>query len=312
MHPLDADIAELAARHGGVVLHRDLTRRGWASQSIRHRLRTLTRLRPGAYAVASPADDQARYRLLVAAAGRQFTDRYCLSHRAAALLWDLPVLGGVPETVDLTAVGAGAVSRQRTGLRFHGQAIDARDVAVRHGSSVTPASRTVLDCARTLALVPAVAIADAALHAGLVAAAELADELAASPRRVGTAAARRVLLLADPRCESPGESWCRVVLHELGYRIRSQPVVTDHGRFVARADFGVDGEFVLVEFDGRSKYELDRTPADVHFQEKERHDALLALGYEVVRVRWGHLHTPDAIDAMVAAAIARSRRRHGG
>ena len=56
--------------------------------------------------------------------------------------------------------------------------------------------------------------------------------------------------LADPKCDSPGETRTRILLHDLGLSWRSQVVICDENDdFVARVDFLVGGR-VVVEFDG--------------------------------------------------------------
>ena len=63
----------------------------------------------------------------------------------------------------------------------------------------------------------------------------------------------RLLELADPKCESVGETRTRLLLHDLGHPARSQVALSDARGFVARVDFLV-GDRIVVEFDGLMKY----------------------------------------------------------
>jgi very-short-patch-repair endonuclease len=69
------------------------------------------------------------------------------------------------------------------------------------------------------------------------------------------------------------------------------------------ADFLIDGTRVIVEFDGRGKYD-DPT---VLFAEKQREDELRRLGYVVVRLTWEDLSRPEQVRRRLAAAVALSR-----
>ena len=71
---------------------------------------------------------------------------------------------------------------------------------------------------------------------------------------------------------------------------------------MARVDFLVTGTNVVVEFDGRMKY--DSGDPGILWAEKKREDALRRLGYVVVRLTWADLERPGAALAKVRSAIA--------
>jgi very-short-patch-repair endonuclease len=86
----------------------------------------------------------------------------------------------------------------------------------------------------------------------------------------------------------------------------------------AVVDFRVDGAPAVIEFDGQVKYgrsadEVDpfgrrRAGRDVLWHEKRREDRLRELGYEVVRVVWSDLDSPQELATRIRRAVARSRR----
>ena len=127
--------------------------------------------------------------------------------------------------------------------------------------------------------------ADHALHTRRIGRNELlaaADRVSSWPR---SGRVRSMLTFIDPAHESVGESLTAVLAGSEGFRLVPQVAITDErGIFVARVDFVVEGTTVIVEFDGRIKYE--GAPGTVLFDEKKREDRLRALGYVVVRILW--------------------------
>ena len=121
---------------------------------------------------------------------------------------------------------------------------------------------------------------------------------------------RAALKLCDRRHESPGESVAAFVLRSLGYQVVPQFVVPGTGQWTPggqgyRADFGMVGTTVLIEFDGRAKYGT----RDALWAEKQREDRIRGLGYEVVRLTWADLANPERVRGLVEAAIRRAARR---
>ena len=140
---------------------------------------------------------------------------------------------------------------------------------------------------------------DAALRAG-ISGRELcrtADELAQWP---GACAAKAAAAVADGRAESPGESRARLLVAECGLPAPRPQAVIAEGDFVARVDLLIDDCRLIVEFDGREKYQRCRDPGvdkrlsdgDIVWAEKLREDRLRELGFEVVRLVWADLDGP--------------------
>ncbi|MGO0574919.1 hypothetical protein [Ornithinimicrobium panacihumi] len=119
-----------------------------------------------------------------------------------------------------------------------------------------------------------------------------------------TAKVRSVVAAADGRSESTGESRARWTINGLGLGPTTpQFAVWDGPTLIGVADLKLDAHKVLIEFDGRAKYEA----MDDLLAEKWREDRLRELGYQVVRITWADLARPHVIRERVLAAIARSR-----
>jgi hypothetical protein len=148
-------------------------------------------------------------------------------------------------------------ARTRRGLRIPVRALPDAEVVSRGRVLVTSAARTVADCLRVLSPHDGLAIADAALHRGLTTHAALRQMSSEDLGRPGARRAERVLALADPRRETPLESWSAWAF-DVWHLPRPcwQAVVCDvDGIFLGRTDAwwraGVAGEA-----DGRLKYRL--------------------------------------------------------
>ncbi|KQY46638.1 hypothetical protein [Cellulomonas sp. Root137] len=200
------------------------------------------------------------------------------SHESAALLWGLPLW----RTPSLTHVVAGytAGSGRDTDVAHHPVSLPADQRASARGLPVTSLERTAVDCASTMPAMEGLIIADAALRAGADRAV-LSEIVAGRARRRGIARARAVIELADDGAESPGESAARyVVLRDGLPRPTTQlAVATRLGTFWA--DMGWEEWRLLLEYDGRPKYDGRSTEAFI--QEKRRHDAILEAGWRAVR-----------------------------
>ena len=264
----------------------------------------LQRIRRGAYSPYAPATLtlEERHRQLIAATMPQLRRGGVLSHGSAAVWHGLPVWSGAVAQVHLTRprsdlVGGGRVGRQ---LVVHAGLLDLSDVIAIDGYPITSLARTVVDVARTRPFEQTVAAADAALAAGL---SGTVLEAALGPVRgyPGVAAARKALVFADARSESPGESVSRVRLAAAGIPapVLQYEVVDTGGALVGRADFAWPELMTLGEFDGRSKYGRLLRPgesvADVIYAEKLREDALRDLGWQVVRWTWAEITEAVAV-----------------
>ncbi|MCD0442285.1 hypothetical protein LO763_01425 [Glycomyces sp. A-F 0318] len=151
------------------------------------------------------------------------------------------------------------------------------DITVVDGLPVTTLARTLVDCAADLPRLEAVAAADQFLRAGVDAGA-----LAAALEPVHGDRLRRAnatLLAADPRSESPMESWTRCLIADAGLPtpVPQLRVRTPNGRSKF-LDFGWERWRVGVEYDGMGA----RLGLEAEASDRRRHQVLRNLGWEVV------------------------------
>lgn len=299
-----------------ITSSRDLAADGFSSSELARMVRAgeLVRVRRGAYATPGDGelDSRAAHLRLLHATMPQCDPAAAVSHTSAAVVHDLPVWNEHLARIHVTRDREGG-GRARRLMQVHGAALPDRDVVDLAGLRVTSLARTVVDLGRSLPLVQAVAAGDLALARTRR---DTIDQvLAQQAGRTGIGRARRAVALLDPRSESAGESYSRVVLHLAGLPPPEPQyeVFGPDGRLVGRCDFGWPDFGVLGEFDGRSKYgELLRRPGqtaeDVLIDEKRREDRLRALDWIVIRWMWQDLHRPDLLVEQLRAALARGRR----
>lgn len=268
----------------------------------------LVRIRQGAYVgerTWASWDGRAR-ELAVARVVHDRLGAGTLSHRTAALAWDLPLVGERSTGVHVT-VPLGPGGRSRRDIVRHATSGPVQ-ATVREQLRVTTAARTIVDLARTSGFLTGVAAADHALHAGLTDHDELAAVLATLVGTRGYRVARQAVDFADGRTESAGESLSRVRMHELGIpRPEPQHEIRLPGGGDYRVDFYWPAHRLIGESDGKAKYGAHGlTPGDAAeqlWQEKRREDALRAAGYGVVRWGWD--------DAWAGTPLARALRNAG-
>jgi hypothetical protein len=229
-----------------------------------------------------------------------------VSHRSALLLHGLPVLGSRPAFPELT-VGPRARGSAHHVL-LHRAGVEAGDVCMLDGVPVLAVARTVADVGRARPLSTAVSAMDAALHAGLVTAADLDRTLVRCWNWPGIRRAQRAVRLTDGGAESPLETVSRLVMRWLSLpRPVLQPLILDRfNRPLGRLDFYWDEYGVAGEADGRSKYDS----RSVLMAEKERQEVLEDCG--LVFVRWGWdepVRRPRLLKARIEAAFERGRQR---
>lgn len=298
-----------------VYLSRDLRAVGLAPGDLRAMRRSgrLQHVRRGAYARAAAPDEDEAHRRLIAATLPLLSSDACVSHTSSALLHGLPWWADTLSRVHVTRSRTGGGRRDPL-VHVHPALLEPGDRTEIGGTPVTSLARTTADCLRTLPYRRAVPLGDAALRLGLRRA-DLAEQLRRASRRSGVGRARQAADFIDGRAESVGESYSRVVLHEL----RLPPsdlqvtIVDPSGRLVARCDFGWARSRTVGEFDGRVKYgrlvpEGDDA-GDTVFHEKVREDEVRDLGHEVVRWINADLRNPALLRDRILRAHARGERR---
>jgi very-short-patch-repair endonuclease len=188
--------------------------------------------------------------------------------------------------------------RTRADRCIHRSPLTPDDVTTRLDLLVTSPERTWRDLAAVLAPPALLAVTDQLL--GFCSTRDgLAAQLASSPSRRGSARARSVLAVADPRAESPMESVLRWVLHEAGVPapVLQHVIRTAAGNF--RADFAWPDRMVLVEFDGNVHRERD-----VFVKDARRQNALVAAGWTILRFTSADvLGRPEDVIAQILHAL---------
>lgn len=300
---LDPALLELAQAQHGLFTTQQAYLVGISAHALSDAVRshTVIHLAQGLYAVASmvdPASPEQWHRDLAFGASLLWDDA-SLTSTSAIVAHGVTVWGA-----DLTRVSVlRPIDRTvRRGVfrirRWRGQPVSS--------TALGPAvelSHALAQHAVDHGIVQGVVSADRALHSGLITPAALreAAEVVAHFRHGSRAMA--MVAFADGLRESVGESRCAVVLTMAGLTLDAQVEIRDStGHLVGRADFVVRGTNVIVEFDGRMKY--DSGDPAVLWAEKKREDSLRRLGYVVVRLTWADLERPGAAAAKVRSALA--------
>ncbi|MFC9559983.1 type IV toxin-antitoxin system AbiEi family antitoxin domain-containing protein [Agromyces sp. NPDC056965] len=293
---------ELAAAIGdGLIRACDLRELGVHPSAVQRleRQGALVRVRSGVYAkhddwrALSPDD---RYRRLVVATADAARHPLVVSHRAAAAMHRLPMLGRSPTHVE-------AAAQHRDGGRRTAHVVARRAGPVPtaetiDGVACTSLLRTLIDVAVREPWVCSVPMLDAGLMRPGVTRGALKLELELIDPVRGRAKAAHAIEFADGRSGSPGESVSRVRIHELGFIAPELQMRFDDilGSF-ALVDFYWRGIRLIGEFDGRLKYSRSRSvsgldPAQVVYEEKLREDALRRRGERMVRWGWSTAWSP--------------------
>ena len=284
---------------------------GYGSRTIRSLLDSgaLVRLRHGCYIRASlwnaqGPDGRSRQRIFAHAHGTRTTSTgtFLYSHTSAARLRSL-FLWNVDDAIHVLQRVRPSNERHGRDVRCHTRPFTDHDVTIVRGLRATSLERTVADCAMMLRYRQALILTDHALRLGAdrVALETMADAL---DGRRGIRTFRRVLITADPRSESAGETLTR----ELIQRLRIKPpepqleVSSRAGRH--RLDFAWKEEKVALEFDGKTKYFDYRPTAEVLFEERRRERALTEEGWRFVRVEWEHLFHEQEFRNRLLRALA--------
>ncbi|MDQ1527248.1 MAG: hypothetical protein QOG18_1861 [Microbacteriaceae bacterium] len=302
----------------GVILVRELAAIGVGDRQLRTSSNDghLARLRRGAYvssAQLARASDDDLYDLRMSAVLATRRSVVVLSHYSALRAWGIPIVNPWPRDVHLT-IPVDSGIRSRNWVVAHRHPLDPDQVTEREGRMLTSLLRTLVDIARTSPFRDAVAAIDAALHAGVIDKSALLEELARSVPSQGTSRARRAIEFASPLAMLPGESFSRVLMHELRF-----PAPTLQHEFCLQkggrrfADFWWEELSLAGEFDGRRKYfdpkfANGQSAEDLLWQEKLRENQLRDLGAQLTRWTWSDLElvTPF-IRRLEAAGLRRSR-----
>lgn len=174
-----------------------------------------------------------------------------------------------------------------------------------HHLGVTTRLRTVLDSARWLPDMEALAIADSALRDGVVSPRVLHDAAKAA-RGPGASQVRHVATLASDLAANPLESAARALcVRATDAVVTPQLQVWDSGLY-AKVDLGIEHLRIAIEVEG---YAFHGGPAEFA-RDCVRYSELVAFGWYVLRFTYDDiLHHPAWVCWAVAAAVDRRRGR---
>lgn len=275
----------------------------------------LERIRRGAYVLPSDDERQAgmAHRLLIEATVGQSCPDAVVSHQSAAVLHGLPIWTNTLKRVHLTR-GRGRGGKIRSYVHLHVTRLEPEDIVLIDGIPATSLARTVVDVARSMPMMRAVPIGDAALRVGLTPA-QLEPVLGRARGLVGVGQARRSVAFLDGRSESVGESMSRVVFHDHGVPAPTlqYDVFDERGNLVGRSDFCWEEQRTLGEFDGMVKYgrllKPGESASDVVVREKLREDLMRDLNWEMARWVYDDFNRPRPLVDRLYRNFARGRAR---
>jgi hypothetical protein len=284
--PIDLELAERARRQHGIVTVGQLRACGLSDPAIAHRVRAgrLHRLHRGVYGLGHAAlSGRGRLLAAVLAVGPDAV----LSHRSAAVLWELVKTGPSP-VVDVTVPRA---ARSRRGIRVHvTRRLSVQDRCRGDGIPVTTVARTLLD----LADVADPGVLRRAVREAYVRRRVDEPELRAMLERArGHHGAPRLLALVTPGLVGTRSELEDRLLDLLVASGLPRPLVNARLDGLPRpveADFLFVDAAVIVEADG-ARYHDNRITRDA---DVARQAMLEAAGYRVLRVNWKQVTTqPD-------------------
>ncbi len=264
----------------------------------------LVRVRRGFYAAAdawSNADAAARQVVRMRAVQLALGSETVFSHTSAALVHGIPLIGGVPSRPHLT-VRVGSSKTSAAAVRTQ-RDLDPGEIELVDGFRVTALLRTVLDlvaCSRPLAGLVAVSHARRFLGLGPERLLEMIER--ERPFR-GARPAERAVLGSTDASDSPLETLVLTRCRDLGFAEPEQQREVAAGRRRYRVDFAWEDGRIVLEADGRGKYEdpeltAGRSPVEVVLAEKRREDAIRRRVERFARVTWA-----DAWDGVGLARV---------
>jgi hypothetical protein len=312
-------LAALAANQGGLFVRGQAVAAGYTATQIRHRLEDgrWIAVRRGVYAErdtyeGAQKDVHARYLMDAGAVLLRAKPGAAASHTCAARLYRVRFIGGWPVAPTITVALDEAVksrAKQTPTLARRIAGLPEDHVTTAPGVRATTPPRTLVDLGRELTFPEGVVVADDMLRTGLLARPDVESVLVCCQRWPGIDKARAVVDFADPRAESPLESYGRAVLHLQGVSgLEPQVWLYDDRGLIGRVDLYSAAHFTVIEFDGLVKYDGAREEALL--AEKLRQERLEEAGFGVVRVAWRQLEREPARTAdRVRAGFGRSMRR---
>lgn len=192
-----------------------------------------------------------------------------------------------------TVVLRGHRATNRPQVRGGSRDLLPRDWVQLQGVRVTRPLRTALDLGCSLNRRPALAVLDAFMREHGITRAQMVRELRRYRRRRGVVQCRELVSLADPRAESPGESWMRLEILDAGLAApEPQWWVVICGVPTYRLDLAYPHARIVIEYDGEEFHSSDEDRA----ADEARRAWLRQHGWTVI-VLDKHSFTDEAIRA---------------
>jgi hypothetical protein len=184
-----------------------------------------------------------------------------------------------------TCVGRFRAPSDRLGVDGGTRDLAPEDIMIIHGIAVTTPLRTALDLGCNLRRRDALAALDQFMRVFGFTRRQYAEAAARFFRRRGVVQLRQLIPLADPRSESPRESWTRLEIIDAGLPCPElQHWIDVDGVPTYRLDHAYPRHRVAVEYDGEDFH--DRTE-EQRKHDHERRAWLGADGWTVIIVRKG-------------------------
>lgn len=184
-----------------------------------------------------------------------------------------------------TCVGRFKAPSERCGVDGGTRDLAPGDVMVVHGVAVTTPLRTALDLGCNLRRRDALAALDQFMRTFGFTRKQYTAETVRFFRRRGVVQLRQLIPLADPRAESPRESWTRLEIMDAGLPApECQFWIEIDGVPTYRLDLAYPRHRVVIEYDGEEFH--DRTPEQREHDEQRR-AWLERNGWTVVVVKRG-------------------------
>lgn len=277
---------------------RELCAAGMGPAELRRRLSAgdVRRVLRGVYVAAVVPDTQA---LRIRAMERVVSAGHIVCDRSAAWLHGVDAFAeGERELLPCveTCVLPAHQPTRRQGVAGHTRDLAGYDVQRLGDLEVTTPLRTALDLGSGLKRMTALAVMDGLMAAQGLTADDLRVELPRFAGRRGVVQLRSLIDLADPRAESPRESWIRLLIHDAGLPL---PVPQYRLRIDAadcRLDLAYPQLRIAIEYDGEEWHR--RTDAQ-RARDRERRRWLREHGWVVFVITKEDL-APAAVDRWLA------------
>ena len=241
-----------------------------------------------------PADLDDSVELRASAVALVVSPHQVVCDRTAAWLHGVDVFGltdkALLPAVEVCALRGRAVTELR-GVDGRTRDLRTEDLMNMGGLRVTTPLRTSLDLACGLGQHRALGALDQFMRHHGVTQWEMGNLLPRYRRRRGVIQARRLIPLADPRAESPMESWVRLDIHLAGLPAPAlQHQILRDGILLYRLDHAYPAHRVATEYDGE---EWHLRTEEQRENDRKRREWLRRHGWTVIVVDKDGVHDPS-------------------